>query len=158
MSAKEIIVPSGAAKASRRVGRGPGSGKGKTSGKGHKGQNARSGGGVRPGFEGGQMPLYRRLPRRGFNNGAFRKEYAVLNLEILNEKFNDNEVVNLETLKQKRIIRRSVESVKILGNGRITKKLTVEVPAISASAKLQIESAGGKVVLVTPSQVENNGQ
>ncbi|MEM5948703.1 50S ribosomal protein L15 [Spirochaetia bacterium 38H-sp] len=156
---KDLRVPKGATKNAKRVGRGPGSGNGKTSGKGHKGQNARSGGGVRLGFEGGQMPLYRRLPRRGFNNGAFRKEYAVVNLEAINEKFADNDVVNLETLKKKRLIKNSVASVKILGNGNVSKKLTVEVPSISASAKLQIESAGGKVVLLDTrgKQVTNNG-
>lgn len=156
---KDLRVPKGATKNAKRVGRGPGSGNGKTSGKGHKGQNARSGGGVRLGFEGGQMPLYRRLPRRGFNNGAFRKEYAVVNLESINEKFSDNDTVNLETLKKKRLIKNSVSSVKILGNGNISKKLTVEVPSISASAKLQIESAGGKVVLLDSrgKQVNNNG-
>ena len=124
------------------VGRGIGSGTGKTSGKGHKGQNARSGGGVRPGFEGGQMPLYRRLPKRGFKN-IFAKQYVSVNVEVL-DKFNDGDEVTAETMLEKGIISKSLDGVKILGRGEVTKKLNVKVAKYSASAKEKIEKAGGK--------------
>ena len=124
------------------VGRGIGSGVGKTSGKGHKGQNARSGGGVRPGFEGGQMPLYRRLPKRGFTN-IFAKKYVAVNVEVL-DKFNDGDVVTAEAMLEKGIISKTLDGVKILGRGEVTKKLTVKVAKISESAKEKIEKAGGK--------------
>ena len=124
------------------VGRGIGSGTGKTSGKGHKGQNARSGGGVRPGFEGGQMPLYRRLPKRGFKN-IFAKQYVSVNVEVL-DKFNDGDEVTAETMLEKGIISKSLDGVKILGRGEVTKKLDVKVAKYSASAKEKIEKAGGK--------------
>ena len=124
------------------VGRGIGSGTGKTSGKGHKGQNARSGGGVRPGFEGGQMPLYRRLPKRGFTN-IFAKKYVSVNVEVL-DKFNDGDVVTAETLLEKGIISKALDGVKLLGRGEVTKKVDVKVAKISASAKEKIEKAGGK--------------
>ena len=124
------------------VGRGIGSGTGKTSGKGHKGQNARSGGGVRPGFEGGQMPLYRRLPKRGFKN-IFAKQYVSVNVEVL-DKFNDGDVVTAQTMLEKGIISKSLDGVKILGRGEVTKKLDVKVAKYSASAKEKIEKAGGK--------------
>lgn len=126
----------------KRVGRGIGSGTGKTSGKGHKGQNARSGGGVRPGFEGGQMPLYRRLPKRGFNN-IFAKHYVSINVEELN-KFEDGAEVNNEALIEKGIIKKALDGVKILGRGELTKKLNVKVAKYSESAKEKIEKAGGK--------------
>ena len=126
----------------RRVGRGIGSGTGKTSGKGHKGQNARSGGGVRPGFEGGQMPLYRRLPKRGFKN-IFAKQYVSVNVEELN-KFEDGAEVTAETLKENGIISKKLDGVKLLGRGDVTKKLNVKVAKYSASAKEKIEKAGGK--------------
>ena len=126
----------------KRVGRGIGSGTGKTSGKGHKGQNARSGGGVRPGFEGGQMPLYRRLPKRGFTN-IFAKQYVAINVEELN-KFEDGAEVTTEVLLEKGIISKALDGVKLLGRGEVTKKLTVKVAKYSASAKEKIEKAGGK--------------
>ena len=123
------------------VGRGIGSGVGKTSGKGHKGQNARSGGGVRPGFEGGQMPLYRRLPKRGFTN-IFSKKYVAVNVEVL-DKFNDGDVVTAEAMLEKGIISKTLDGVKLLGRGEVTKKVDVKVAKISASAKEKIEKAGG---------------
>ena len=126
----------------KRVGRGIGSGTGKTSGKGHKGQNARSGGGVRPGFEGGQMPLYRRLPKRGFKN-IFAKQYVSINVEDLN-KLEEGTEVTAEVLKSAGIISKTLDGVKILGRGEVTKKLTVKVAKYSASAKEKIEKAGGK--------------
>jgi len=128
----------------KRVGRGPGSGHGKTSCRGHKGQNARSGGGVPPWFEGGQMPLIRRLPKRGFNN-PFGKEYSIVNLEVIEKKFNDGEEVSVETLKAKKIIKKVKDGVKILGNGEITKKLTFKGLLFSASAKEKILKAGGVI-------------
>ena len=128
----------------KRVGRGPGSGHGKTSCRGHKGQNARSGGGVPPWFEGGQMPLIRRLPKRGFNN-PFGKEYSIVNLEVIEKKFNEGEEVSVETLKAKKIIKKVKDGVKILGNGEITKKLTFKGVLFSASAKEKILKAGGVI-------------
>ena len=125
-----------------RKGRGPGSGNGKTAGKGHKGQNARSGGGVRLGFEGGQLPLYRKLPKRGFHN-KFATEYAIINVAALN-KFEDGETVTLEALKAKGLVKKSLDGLKVLGNGELTKKLTVEAKVFSATAKEKIEAAGGK--------------
>ena len=143
MKLHELSPAVGSAKDSYRKGRGPGSGNGKTAGKGHKGQNARSGGGVRPGFEGGQIPLYRKHPKRGFNN-KFAKVYTVVNVEQLNV-FEDGAVVDLEALMAKRIVRKVVDGVKILGNGEITRKLTVKATVFSASAKEKIEAAGGKI-------------
>ncbi len=125
-----------------RKGRGNGSGSGKTAGKGHKGQNARSGGGVRPGFEGGQMPLQRRLPKRGFNN-IFATKYTAINVSALN-KFEDGAVVDTNALMEAGLVKKALDGVKILGNGELTKKLTVKVAAYSASAKQKIEEAGGK--------------
>ena len=143
----EIRVPKGATKNKRVVGRGNGSTRGGTSGRGSNGQNARSGGGVRPGFEGGQMPLYRRIARRGFSNYPFKVEYKSVNLRELEEKFADGETVNLETLKEKGIIKGKNNKVKILGDGEITKKLTVDVEKVSAGAKEKIEKAGGNIVV-----------
>ena len=143
----EIRVPKGATKNKRVVGRGNGSTRGGTSGRGSNGQNARSGGGVRPGFEGGQMPLYRRIARRGFSNYPFKVEYKSVNLRELEEKFADGETVNLETLKEKGIIKGKNNKVKILGDGEITKKLTVDVEKVSAGAKDKIEKAGGNIVV-----------
>ena len=134
-------------KTRRRVGRGSGSGLGCTAGKGHKGQNARAGGGVRPGFEGGQMPLQRRLPKRGFTNYPFRTEYATLNVAALNA-FEDGAVVTADTLKAAGLVKKPLDGIKILGNGELTKKLTVQVAAFSESAKQKIESAGGKAEVV----------
>jgi len=133
----------GATTAPKRLGRGTGSGLGKTSGKGHKGAKARSGGGKRPGFEGGQMPLTMRLPKRGFTN-KWRVEYATVNVERLNI-FEDGEVVSPATLIEAGILKNVQDGVKILGNGEITKKLTVQANGFTAKAKEKIEAAGGKV-------------
>ncbi len=130
----------------RRVGRGIGSGTGKTSGKGHKGQNARSGGGVRPGFEGGQMPIYRRLPKRGFTN-IFAKEYVAVNVSDL-ERFEDGTEVTAELLKESGVISKVKDGVKVLGRGELTKKLTVKMAKFSESAKEKIEKAGGKAEVI----------
>ena len=146
MTLHELSPAPGSSKDAWRKGRGPGSGNGKTAGKGHKGQNARSGGGVRPGFEGGQLPLYRKLPKRGFTN-HFAKEYAIINVSDLN-KFEDGATVNLETLMNAGIIRKPLCGLKVLGNGEITKKVTVEAAIFSASAKEKIEAAGGKTEVV----------
>jgi large subunit ribosomal protein L15 len=142
MKLNELSPAAGSAKAAWRKGRGPGSGNGKTAGKGHKGQNARSGGGVRPGFEGGQLPLYRKLPKRGFTN-IFATKYAIVNVEKLNA-FEDGAVVDLEALLEKKIIRKELDGLKVLGGGEITKKLTVKANIFSASAKEKIEAVGGK--------------
>ena len=147
MKLNELSPAQGSAKAAWRKGRGPGSGNGKTAGKGHKGQNARSGGGVRPGFEGGQLPLYRKLPKRGFNNSRFGKAYAVVNVASLN-KFNDGDVVDCAALLAQGIIKNALDGVKILGEGELTKKLTVKAAVFSASAKEKIEAVGGKTEVV----------
>ena len=133
----------GARRSTKRLGRGLGSGQGKTAGKGHKGQNARSGGGVAIGFEGGQTPLYKRIPKRGFNNFN-RVEYAVVNLDLLN-RFEDGAVVTPEILKEAGIVKKQLDGIKVLGNGKLDKKLTVKCNKISASAKEAIEKAGGNV-------------
>ena len=142
MKLNELSPAQGSAKSVWRRGRGAGSGNGKTAGKGHKGQNARSGGGVRPGFEGGQLPLYRKLPKRGFKN-RFAVNYAIVNVSALN-KFEDGAVVDLETLVEKRIVRKPLDGLKVLGNGELTKKITVKATVFSATAKEKIEAAGGK--------------
>ncbi|MBP3378149.1 MAG: 50S ribosomal protein L15 [Clostridia bacterium] len=147
MKLHELSPAPGSAKEAWRKGRGPGSGNGKTAGKGHKGQNARSGGGVRPGFEGGQLPLYRKLPKRGFKN-RFAVNYSIVNVETLNNKFEDGAVVNLEALIAAGIISKPLDGLKVLGNGEITKKLTVEASVFSATAKEKIEAAGGKTEVV----------
>ena len=146
MKLHELSPAPGSAKDSFRRGRGPGSGNGKTAGKGHKGQNARSGGGVRPGFEGGQLPLYRKLPKRGFKN-RFDKHYAIVNVCDLN-RFNDGDKVNLAVLVEAGIIRKELDGLKVLGNGEITKKITVEAAVFSASAKEKIEAAGGTAEVI----------
>ncbi len=133
----------GATKSRKRLGRGTGSGLGKTSGKGHKGQNARSGGGVRPGFEGGQLPLFRRLPKRGFSNARFKVEYAVINLSDLN-RFEDGAVVTPELLKEMGLVKKQLDGIKVLGFGTLEKKLTVKAHKFSSVAKEQIEKLGGK--------------
>lgn len=134
----------GAKTASKRLGRGIGSGLGKTSGKGHKGQWARSGGGVRPGFEGGQMPLVRRIPKRGFNN-IYRKEYSIVNIGALNDRFEDGEIVNAQSLLEKGVLSKiEAYGVKVLGNGELTKKITVQANKFTESAAQKIEQAGGK--------------
>ncbi len=142
MKLHDLGPAEGSVKESKRIGRGPASGQGKTAGKGHKGQKARSGGGVRPGFEGGQMPLARRVPKRGFNN-IFAKKIVSINVSALNA-FDDDAVVTSDALLEKGIIKKALDGVKILGNGELTKKLTVQVAAFSASAKQKIEAAGGK--------------
>ena len=146
MKLHELSPVEGSKKRSKRIGRGHGSGWGKTSGKGQKGQKSRSGGSIRPGFEGGQMPLYRRLPKRGFNN-IFAKKYVSVNVEVL-DKFNDGDEVTAETLLEKNIISKKLDGVKLLGRGDVTKKLTVKVAKLSASAKEKIEKAGGKAEVV----------
>ena len=143
MKLNELKYNEGSKKDIKRLGRGSSSGTGKTSGKGHKGQNARSGGGVRVGFEGGQLPLYRRLPKRGFSNALFKKEYAVINVSDLN-MFEDGTEVTPELLKEMGIIKNQLAGIKVLGNGEIEKKLTVRAHKISAIAKQKIEAVGGK--------------
>ena len=143
MKLNELSPAAGSAKAAWRKGRGAGSGNGKTAGKGHKGQNARSGGGVRPGFEGGQLPLYRKLPKRGFKN-RFAVNYAIINVGDLNDRFENGAVVDMEALKAAKLVRKELDGVKILGNGEITKNLTVKATVFSATAKEKIEAAGGK--------------
>ncbi|MDF1658728.1 MAG: 50S ribosomal protein L15 [Verrucomicrobiales bacterium] len=129
----------------RRVGRGESSGLGKTSGKGHKGQQSRSGASIRPGFEGGQMPLARRLPKKGFNNTRFKTKFAIVNVKDLELKFSDGETVNEESLRACGLVQGIYDAVKVLGNGDLAKKLTVDVDKVSASAKEKIEKAGGSV-------------
>ena len=143
MKLHELSPAMGSVKASYRKGRGPGSGNGKTAGKGHKGQNARSGGGVRLGFEGGQLPLYRKLPKRGFKN-RFATHYAIVNVGTLNAKFENGETVTVEALIEKGILNKALDGLKVLGNGELTKNLTVEAAIFSQSAKEKIEAAGGK--------------
>ena len=143
MKLHELSPAPGSAKPAWRKGRGVGSGNGKTAGKGHKGQNARSGGGVRLGFEGGQLPLYRKLPKRGFKN-RFATEYAIVNVGTLNDRYENGETVTLENLMDKGIVTKALDGLKILGNGELTKKLTVEASIFSATAKEKIEAAGGK--------------
>ncbi len=142
MKLHELSPAAGSAKPAWRKGRGAGSGNGKTAGKGHKGQNARSGGGVRPGFEGGQLPLYRKLPKRGFNN-KFAKVYSTINVSDLN-KFENGATVTLETLVNCGIIRKENDGLKVLGNGELKKALTVEAKIFTETAKAKIEAAGGK--------------
>ena len=142
MKLHELGPAAGSTTAPKRLGRGVGSGLGKTSGKGHKGAKARSGGGKRPGFEGGQMPLYRRVPKKGFTN-IFRTEYATVNVGQL-EAFDNGAVVTAAMLKEAKIIRTTLDGVKVLGNGELTKKLTVEAAKFTASAKEKIEALGGK--------------
>ena len=146
MKLHELHPAEGSTASQKRLGRGNGSGLGKTSGKGHKGAKARSGGGKRPGFEGGQMPLYRRVPKRGFNN-VFGTEYAEVNVERL-EVFNDGDVVNAQALLEKKIIRKELAGVKILGVGELTKKLTVKAAKFSATAREKIEAVGGKAEVI----------
>lgn len=141
-----LKAPAGANKRPKRVGRGSGSGLGTTAGKGNKGQQSRTGKAVPyVGFEGGQMPLYRRIARRGFSNYPFKKEYAVVNVMALNAKFSDGDAVNKVTLKEKGLVKKACDGIKILGNGDLTKRLNVEVDKVSAGAKEKIEKAGGTV-------------
>ena len=146
MKLHELHPAEGSTSAQKRLGRGSGSGLGKTSGKGHKGAKARSGGGKRPGFEGGQMPLYRRVPKRGFTN-VFGTDYATVNVERL-EVFEDGAVVDAAALLEKKIIRKELDGVKILGVGELTKKLTVKAAKFSGTAKEKIEAVGGKAEVI----------
>lgn len=143
MNIQDLGPAYGATKTRTRVGRGIGSGLGKTSGKGHKGQKARTGGNIRRGFEGGQTPLYRRIPKRGFKN-HFKREYAIVNVADL-ERFEDGTVVNMEKLLNEGIIRKELDGLKVLSNGDLTKKLTVVANKFSKEAKTKIESVGGKI-------------
>lgn len=136
------------AKTRKRVGRGPGSGLGKTAGRGENGQKSRSGASIPAWFQGGQTPLYRKLPKRGFNNAQFRTEYATINLSDLNKYFNDGDVVTPELLKEKGIIKKQLCGVKVLGNGELEKKLTIKANRFSSSAVTKIESAGGKAEVI----------
>ena len=151
----ELHAPKGSTKNKIIVGRGNSARRGRTSGKGNNGQNARSGGGVRPGFEGGQMPLYRRVARRGFSNYPFKKEYQPVNLNHIEVKYSDGETVSLETLKEKKLVKGKNVAVKILANGEITKKLTFKVDKVSAAAKEKIEKAGGSVVAAQEKSEKN---
>lgn len=147
MKLHELSPAAGSNRPSKRIGRGPASGQGKTAGKGHKGQKARAGSGPRPGFEGGQMPLQRRIPKRGFNN-IFAKEIAIVNVSDICEKFEDGVVVDVAALIESGLVKKELDGVKVLGNGEVTKKLTVKVNAFSASAKAKIEAAGGEAVVL----------
>ena len=146
MKLNELTYTEGARQTRKRIGRGLGAGNGKTAGKGHKGQNARSGGGVRLGFEGGQTPLSRRLPKRGFTNFN-RKEFAIVNVESLNV-FEEGTVVTPELLKETGLVKKELDGIKVLGNGELTKALTVQANKFSASAITVIEQAGGKVEVI----------
>ena len=146
MKLNELKPAEGSRKKEVRVGRGTGSGRGKTSCRGHKGQNARSGGGVRPGFEGGQMPIYRRLPKRGFKN-IWAKQYAEVNVETLN-RFEDGAEVDAVALVESGILKNVYDGIRILGNGEITKKLTVKAQGFTKSAVAKIEAAGGKTEVI----------
>ncbi|MBQ2306349.1 MAG: 50S ribosomal protein L15 [Clostridia bacterium] len=138
----------GANRQAFRKGRGHGSGNGKTGGRGHKGQKARSGGGVRPGFEGGQTPLYRRMPKRGFGRKRWALVYAEINLHIIDEHFNDGDVVNLDTLTEKGLVRKEFDGLSILGNGELTKKVTIQATRFTKTAAEKIAQAGGKAEVI----------
>jgi len=144
-----LRAPAGANKKKHIIGRGRSTGTGGTSTRGNKGQNSRTGGGVRLGFEGGQTPLFRRLPARGFSNADFRLEYTVVNLLLLEKFYSNGETVNYTTLLEKGLIKAKETAVKILGKGTLTKKLTIEVGKISSGAKAAVEKAGGTVVVAT---------
>ena len=143
MKLHELAPAAGSTKEVKRIGRGHGSGNGKTAGKGHKGQKARSGGSIRPGFEGGQMPLQRRMPKRGFNN-IFAKEFAYVNVSVLEDRFEDGAVVDAQALIDCGAIKSAKDGVKVLGSGEISKKLTVKAAKFTAAAQEKIEKAGGK--------------
>ena len=147
MKLHELEKNIGAKQSKKRVGRGPGSGLGKTSGKGQKGQKARSGASINPVFEGGQLPLYRRLPKRGFSNYLFKTEYAVINLSDLN-KFDNGTVVTPALLKEKKIIKKQLKGVKVLGDGKLEKKLTIQANKFSASALEKIKESGSKAEVI----------
>lgn len=150
MKLNDVRPARGAVRKRQRLGQGPGSGKGKTAGRGSKGQKSRSGSSSRPGFEGGQMPLQRRIPKRGFWN-PFRKEYSVINLTRLGELFDDGTEVSIEMLRDRRLIKPKKDGIKLLGDGEINKRLVVHAHKASASAKRKIEAAGGRVELVAVS-------
>lgn len=147
MKLHELSPAPGSVKERKRIGRGAASGQGKTAGKGHKGQKARSGSGAHIGFEGGQMPLQRRIPKRGFNN-IFAKEIATVNVAAIDKKFDDGATVTIEALVESGLVKKALDGVKVLGQGEITKKLTVQANAFSASAKAKIEAAGGKAEVI----------
>ena len=147
MKLHELSPAPGSVKERKRIGRGAASGQGKTAGKGHKGQKARSGSGAHIGFEGGQMPLQRRIPKRGFNN-IFAKEIATVNVAAIDKKFEDGATVTIEALVESGLVKKALDGVKVLGQGEITKKLTVQANAFSASAKAKIEAAGGKAEVI----------
>ena len=147
MKLHELSPAAGSKKEVKRIGRGAGSGQGKTAGKGHQGQKARAGRGMRPGFEGGQMPLQRRVPKRGFVN-IFGKEFSIVNVSALDQSFEDGAVVDIAALIEKGLVKKVLDGVKILGNGEISKKLTVQVNAYSEAAKQKIEAAGGKAEVI----------
>ncbi len=155
MRLHQLKPAAGSRRRKKRVGCGESSGHGKTSGRGHKGQKARSGGSLRPGFEGGQMPLFRRLPKRGFSNEAFRLKYAEVNLDAL-EVFESGALVNEASLRDKLLVKGRYDAIKILGRGEVNKPLTVEVDAISAAAREKIEKAGGTVRNKMPSATSKN--
>lgn len=147
MKLHELSPAAGSTKERKRIGRGAGSGQGKTAGKGHKGQKARAGRGMRPGFEGGQMPLQRRVPKRGFNN-IFRTEMAIVNVAALEANYEAGAVVTIDSLIEKGLVKKVLDGVKVLGYGEITKALTVQANAISESAKQKIEAVGGKIEVI----------
>lgn len=147
MKLHELSPAAGANEERKRIGRGHGSGNGKTAGKGHKGQKARSGGSIRPGFEGGQMPLARRLPKRGFNNN-FATVYSIVNLGDIDSKFEDGAVVDTQALLASGLVKKVCDGVKVLGNGEVTKKLTVKANAFSKTAQEKLEKAGGKAEVI----------
>ena len=147
MKLHELSPAPGSVKERKRIGRGAASGQGKTAGKGHKGQKARSGSGAHIGFEGGQMPLQRRIPKRGFNN-IFAKEIATVNVAAIDKKFENGATVTIEALVESGLVKKALDGVKVLGQGEITKKLTVQANAFSASAKAKIEAAGGKAEVI----------
>ena len=147
MKLHELSPAAGATKERKRIGRGAGSGQGKTAGKGHKGQKARAGRGMRAGFEGGQMPLQRRVPKRGFNN-IFRTEMAIVNVAAIEKAFEADETVTIDALIEKGLVKKVLDGVKVLGNGEITKALTVQANAFSETAKQKIEAAGGKAEVI----------
>ena len=145
MKLHDIKPNPGAKHRRRRVGNGESSGLGKTCGKGHKGQKSRSGASIRPNFEGGQMPIFRRLPKKGFNNAQFKTKFAIVNLRDLEDKYEDGDTVNEETLRSHGLVKGIYDAVKVLGEGDLSKKLTVEVEKVSASAREKLEKAGGKI-------------
>ena len=147
MNLHDLTPVPGSRRAPKRLGQGIGSGTGKTSGKGHKGHKSRSGGGVRPGFEGGQMPLARRVPKRGFNNARFAVDYQVVNIESLSKKFDGGEI-SVKELREAGLIRSLAQPVKLLAKGDVDKPFTVKVNAVSESARQKIEAAGGKVEVI----------